>query len=156
MSTTVTDLELTIPAKFVPLFRIALVDEIERDADWVKDQNAALAEFYAPDDEGAFRSTSGESHHMDLGTPVRSLAADYALLEHVSGSADRDLTVHASRETLCGALEATIRRAAEDMAAECEIHTPIDGGRIMHRSWAASWAVEQRDRLDPRLDAAAA
>jgi hypothetical protein len=59
----------------------------------------------------------------------------------------RDLAIRRSHETLHGALEATIRRVARELVAECD-YVPIDGGEIVHRSSAAIWA--QIERLNTR------
>jgi hypothetical protein len=150
MSTTVTDYELSVPGKFVALFR-------ESDADWIKQQTAPVSEFYAADDPGDLEDVAMtlEARLADLSGPARSLDDDYALFERIARHADgpgRDLTIQGSYETLHGALEATIRRAAKDLVNEGE-YAPIDGSIVVHRSQAAIWAAEETERLDTEVPA---
>jgi hypothetical protein len=154
MSTTIADQELQVPARFVALFRLSLIDEVQSDAAAVKENSAHLTEFYATaadahdadvDDERA----ALEIHLADLSSVSRWLSDDHGLLERISRHASprQDLTVRAPFETLHGALQATIRRAAQDMVDAGE-YAPIDGGRILHRAAAATWAAEESERLN--------
>ena len=150
MSTTITDHELEIPARFVALFRLSLIDEVEFDTDWVKTNSAVLAEFYDADDPDAdvddLKATL-ENRLADLSNASRVLFDDHNMLERISRhDSPQDLTVRGSFETLHGALQATIRRAAKDMVEVGE-YAPIDGGRILHRAAAATWAAVETERL---------
>ena len=152
MSTTTSDLELLVPGRFVELFRLSLIDEVEQDTEWVKTQNAALAEFYDADDPDADTDDLKavlEARLADLGSAACSLSDDHNMLERISRhNAWEDLTVRGPLETLLGTLQATIRRAAKDMVDAGE-YAPIDGARILHRAAAATWAAEESDRLGP-------
>lgn len=118
MSTTISDYELQVPARFVALLRLFLVDEVEFDASWVKDQGADLAKFYAevddPDKPDERNSDTLEAllegRLADLSGASRHLSEDYNLLERISrhSSPRQDVTIRESYETLRGALEATI------------------------------------------------
>jgi hypothetical protein len=153
MSTTITEYELQIPGRFVALFRLSLIDEVKADTDYVKANSAALEEFYvAPDDYDAdvddLRATL-ENRLADLSSMSRFLSDDHSLLERIARhepSPGHDLTVRGPFETLHGALQATIRRAAKDLV-EAASYAPIEGARILHRAAAATWAAEQSDRL---------
>jgi hypothetical protein len=164
MSTTISDYELQVPARFVALFRRSLIDEVEFDASWVKDEGADLAKFYdevddsdKPDErdsdtleallEGRLEDLSGASRH---------LSEDYNLLERISRhiSPRQDVTIRESYATLHVALEATICRAVKDMVDATDV-APVRGGRVVHRSSAAIWAVEEIERLSTEADAEA-
>jgi hypothetical protein len=120
-TTTVADYELSVPARFVALFRLSLVDEVRFDAGWVKDQLKPVRKFYEADDpsdpddptvvEGNPQTL--ENHLVDLDSPVRSLSDDYAMLERVSRhSSEEDLTVRGSFETLHGGVTTNVEVAA--------------------------------------------
>jgi hypothetical protein len=152
MSTTIADLELEVPGRFVALFRLSLIDEVEQDASWVKTNSAHLAEFYDADEHDADEDdlkAALESRLADLSFASRSLSDDHDMLERISrhSSPREDLTVRGPFETLHGALQATIRRAAKDMV-DAGKYAPIGGGRILHRAAAATWAAEESERLN--------
>jgi hypothetical protein len=154
MSTTaIAEFELSVPGNFVALFRASLIDEVDNDANWIKQNTAEVSEFYATADDIEDVDELAKMRELrlaDLSSPVRCLADDYGLLERIARHTPgpgRDLTIHGSYETLHGALQATIRRAAKELVDECE-YAPIDGGRVVHRSQAAIWAAEEIERLD--------
>jgi hypothetical protein len=160
MSTAISDLELQIPGRFVALFRLSLIDEVQQDASWVKTNSAHLAEFYDADDPDADTDEGDlekalEARLADLSFATRSLSDDHNMLERISrhnsryNSPRQDLTVRGPFETLHGALQATIRRAARDMVAAGE-YAPIDSARILHRAAAATWAAEESERLSTK------
>ena len=162
MSTAITDLELQVPDRFVALFRLSLIDEVRYGADWVKDQGTELAKFYEAEDPIDHHDKpveldpeTLEARLADLSAASRSLSDDHNLLERISrhNSPQQDLTVRGSFETLHGALQATVRRAAKDMVNEGE-YSPIDGARLVHRAAAATWAAEQSARLTDAVLAA--
>lgn len=151
MSTAIADLELQVPARFVALFRLSLIDEVQSASDWVKMDSAALAEFYEADeddtDEDALKGKL-ENRLADLNFASGSLSDDHDMLERISrhSSPREDLAVRGSFESLHAALQATIRRAAKDLVEAAE-YAPIDGGDVVHHSSAAIWAAEECERL---------
>jgi hypothetical protein len=160
-TTTVADYELSVPARFVALFRLSLVDEVRFDADWVKDQLKPLRKFYEaedpsdPDVEVAVEHPAFtlDARLADLDSPIRSLSDDYAMLEGVlRHSAQEDLTTRGPFGVLHGALEAMVRRVAKDMVHEAG-YSPIDGARIVHRASAAVWAAAEIERLNTEVQA---
>jgi len=155
MSTAIADLELQVPGRFVELFRLSLIDEVQSDADQVKMNSASLAKFYnAVHDADADvddLEAALERELVDLSSASRFLSDDHSLLDRISrhhALPGQDLTVRGPFETLLGTLQATIRRAAQDMVDAGE-YAPIDGARILHRAAAATWAAEESDRLNP-------
>ena len=150
MSTAIADLELQVPGRFVALFRLSLIDEIQFDTGWVKMNSTALAEFYDADDPDADiddLKAALENRLADLNLASSSLSDDHNLLERISRHDRGDLTIRGPFDTLHGALQATIQRAAKNMVDACE-YAPIDGGRILHRAAAATWAAEECERLN--------
>jgi hypothetical protein len=158
MSTTLTEHELSVPGRFVALFRLALIDEVKFDAKWIKEQSAEVSEFYeAADPPDPYNAVEGDPKTLevrlaDLRGPIRALADDYNMFERIArhtpwpGPA-QDLTIQGSHATLHGALEATIRRAAKDLVCQ-GTYSPIDGGRIVNCSSAAIWAAEELEHLN--------
>jgi hypothetical protein len=86
----------------------------------------------------------------NLNTACCWLSDDHSLLERISRhqpSPGQDLTIRGPFETLHGALQATIRRAAQDRV-DAGVYSPIEGARVLHRAAAATWAAEECSRLN--------
>jgi hypothetical protein len=153
-STTIADLELQVPGRFVALFRLSLIDEIREDASRVETGSSHLAEFYVdivdaddPNGDEDDEMAKLEIHLADLDSAGRFLSDDHSLLGRVSRHTSlQDLTIRAPFETLHGVLQAMICRAAKDLVEAGE-YAPIDGGRVVHRSSAAIWAAGECERL---------
>ena len=142
-TTTVAEHELTIPARFVALVRLAVIDLVSNDADWVKDQTAELAKVYQDEDQGP---AAVDGRLADLDGAKRSLSEAYQLLERFGARRPaRGRDDPGTFEGLHGALEQVIGVAAKDMV-DAGAYSPIDGAEIMHRSAAAIWAVENSNR----------
>jgi len=146
MSTTVAnDHELEVPGRFVPLFRLAVIDELASDTTHVKAQSDDVAKSYEGDERPELLGIRLD----DLSNAERSLSESHRLLEQICVPSDprRDAAIRGTYEALRGALEETMRRATKEMADAAQ-YSPIDGGLVVHAASAAIWAAEQTERLD--------
>lgn len=132
---------LTIPGRFVPLFRLAVLDEIRSDARWVKTETAHLADFYKTDGAEPARL---DVRLADLGSAARAFAEDYDTLDSIARHSDleQDLKIDGDRDALTHILHTMVRRAAQDMV-DAGTYDPIDTAHVLHLSDAATWAAAE-------------
>lgn len=126
---------LTVPERFVALFREGVVDSIRSDADGLR---------------SAADSRSMEVAIADLRSSLTQVVDDVDLLDRVPADPDGDVSVEADAAALAHALESTARAVCGPRLTDRLGVGPFDSdltAEIVLLTDAIEWAAEQADRF---------